>query len=66
MHKLSTPEEYVEFAEICLFEADLALDREGAERLRIKARRYLEAAELLLKEKKGAESLHRGTQQCSL
>jgi len=51
MHKRSTPEDYVELAEICLFEADLALDREGAERLRVMARRYLEAAELLLKEK---------------
>jgi hypothetical protein len=51
MHKRSTPEEYVELAEICLFEADLTLDREGAERLRITARRYLREAERMLKEK---------------
>jgi hypothetical protein len=48
---VTVPATNVELAEICLFEADLALDREGAERLRIIARRYLEAAELLLKEK---------------
>jgi hypothetical protein len=52
MHSVRHRRKYVELAEICLFEADLALDREGAERLRIIARRYLEAAELLLKEKK--------------
>jgi hypothetical protein len=50
MHKRSTPEEYVELAEICLFEADLAFDHEAAERLRIMARRYLEEAEHILKE----------------
>jgi hypothetical protein len=50
MHKRSTPEEYVELAEICLLEADLALDHEGAERLRIMARRYLEEAERILRE----------------
>jgi hypothetical protein len=51
MHKRSTPEEYVELAEICLFEADLALDREGPGRLRIMARRYLDEAERMLREK---------------
>jgi hypothetical protein len=51
MHKRSTAEEYVQLAETCLFEADLALDREGAERLRIMARRYLEEAERMLKDK---------------
>jgi hypothetical protein len=60
MHKRSTPEEYVELAEICLFEADLALDREGAGRLRIMARRYLEEAERVLKESERADSRNGG------
>jgi hypothetical protein len=44
VQKHSSPEEYLELAEVCLLEAERTLDREVADMLLLKAGRYLDEA----------------------
>jgi hypothetical protein len=46
--KHSSPEEFLEMAEVCLLEAEPTRDREVAEMLLLKAGRYLEEAKRLM------------------
>jgi hypothetical protein len=48
VHKHSSPEEYLELAEVCLLEAERTLDREVANMLLLRAGRYLKEAKRLI------------------
>jgi hypothetical protein len=48
VQKHSSPEEYLELAEVCLLEADRTLDRDVADMLLLKAGRYLDEAKRVM------------------
>ena len=48
MNKHSSPEEFLELAEVCLLEAERTRDREVAEMLLLRAARYLDEAKRVM------------------
>jgi hypothetical protein len=54
VYNYSSPKEYLELAEVCLREAERTLDREVADKLLLRAGRYLGEARRIMATRRGA------------